>query len=106
MITNQIARMIAHYVLVMNIGDDEVIDQDAAVEAMEMLASDLAALDKEFLRELIESFAVIASEYKGASGDLVRNIPEHLGLEDELVDDDAVIATGPATANDSHDQER
>jgi hypothetical protein len=41
------------------------LNLDTAVEASEILGAQLEALDKGFLRELVDAFAVIAAEYNG-----------------------------------------
>ncbi len=56
---------------------------------MEEIAGDLQALDKGFLRELVDASGVIADEYSGEAQKLVRDIPCGFYLEDELAGDDA-----------------
>ncbi|MES2336520.1 MAG: hypothetical protein V4537_00300 [Pseudomonadota bacterium] len=90
MISLQIARMIAHFSLFLDQTDDNILDPDAAVQAMEQMSSDLQALDKPFLRELVDAFAVIAAEYEGDTAQLVRDIPGNYYLEETLAADDPV----------------
>lgn len=68
--------------------DDEILDPDAAVEMMEWLSHRFEGIEKGFLRELVDSFAVIAPEYSGDSQNLVRDIPFSFYLEEELAADD------------------
>ena len=90
MIAIQVARIIANFSLFLDLSDDETVDPDAAVQAMEELGAGLQALDKAFLRELVDAFAVIAPEYRGESERLVRNIPADYFLEEILADGDPV----------------
>jgi hypothetical protein len=90
MIATQIARIIANFVLFLELTDEKSLDPDAAVEMMEELAHAFQALDKEFLRELINAFSVIAPEYSGESQRLVLNIPRGFYLEEALAADDPV----------------
>lgn len=88
MIVLQIARIIANFSLFLDLTDEENLNLDTAVQMTEELAADLQALDKGFLRELIDAFAVIAPEYSGQSQELVRNIPHDFYLEEALATDD------------------
>lgn len=90
MITAQIARIIAGFFLFLETTDDEILNPDAAVEMMEWLGSQLDDLDKGFLRQLVDAFAVIAPEYSGDSQKLVRDIPYSFYLEETLAADDPV----------------
>lgn len=90
MIILQIARIIANFSLFLDLTDDDILDPDAAVEMMELLGANLQALDKGFLRELVDAFAMIAPEYTGEAQQLVRDIPFHFYLEEELAAGDPV----------------
>lgn len=90
MIATQIARLIADISLVLNLHDDEVLDADDAVQALEVLGANIQALDKAFLRELIDAFAIIAPEYGKEAEKSVRNIPYYCSLEEVLAADDPV----------------
>ena len=90
MIVLQIARIIANFSLFLDLTDDDLLDPDEAVQMMELLGADLQALDKAFLRELVDAFAVIAPEYTGEAQQLVRDIPYSFYLEDELAAGDSV----------------
>ncbi|HEX7822048.1 MAG TPA: hypothetical protein VF463_15680 [Sphingobium sp.] len=90
MISIQVARIIADFVLFLDLAEDETIDADGAVEMMEWLGGRLESLDKEFLRELVDGFAAISPEYSGDSQTLVRDIPFSFYLEEELAADDPV----------------
>ncbi len=88
MMNLQIARIIANYVLFLDMTDDDTLNPDAAVQQMEELASDLEALDKDLLRGLIDAFAVIAPEYSGEAQRMVRNIAHDFYLEEALAAED------------------
>lgn len=90
MIAMQVARMIANFFVFLELTDEDALDPDDAVQMMEVLADDLEALDKEFLRELVDAFPVIAAEYSGQAQELVRDIPFSFYLEEALAADDPV----------------
>ena len=90
MIATQIARIIADFVLFLDLDEDRTIDADDAVQMMEWLGHRLEAIDKDFLRQLVDAFPVIASEYGGESQELVRDIPYGFYLEEGLAADDPV----------------
>ncbi|RUN75877.1 hypothetical protein EJC47_14250 [Sphingomonas sp. TF3] len=90
MIAIQVARIIAHFSLFLELTDDDTLDPDEAVQMMELLGADLQALDKPFLRELVDAFAIIASEFTGEAQQLVRDIPYSCYLEEELAAGDPV----------------
>lgn len=90
MIAEQIARMIADFVVFLSLTDEDELSLDTSVEMMENLAGRLEELDKEFLRELVDAFAVIAEEYSGEAKEVVRNIAHSFYLEEALAADDPV----------------
>ena len=90
MIATQIARIIANYILFLDMTDDENLNPDTAVQMMEALAGELQNLDKGFLRQLVDAFPVIASDYSGEWQKLVLNISLDFYLEEELAADDPV----------------
>lgn len=81
MIVTQIAKIIADFLLFLDLTDDETLDPDAAVEMMEYIGKELKDLDKSFLRELVDAFPVIAVEYKGEARQLVLDIASDFFLE-------------------------
>lgn len=90
MIALQIARLIANFSLFLDMADEDILDPDAAVQTIEILGVNLQALDKEFLRELVAAFLVIADEYTGESQKLVRNMASDFFLEEAIAADDPV----------------
>ena len=90
MIAVQVARIVARFVVFADLTDGELLDADVAVEMMEALGSDLEALEKGFLRELVDAFAVIAEEYSGEAQRVVRDIAHSFYLEEAIAADDPV----------------
>lgn len=90
MIAMQVARIIADFVLFLDLTDDDVLDPDASVEMAEWLGARLKGFDMSFLRELADAFGVVAAEYNGEAQNIVRDIPYSFYLEDELAGDDPV----------------
>jgi Ethanolamine utilization protein EutJ (predicted chaperonin) len=82
--------MVARFVVFADLTDGELLDADVAVEMMEALGSDLEALEKGFLRELIDAFAAIAEEYSGEAQRVVRDIAHSFYLEEAIAADDPV----------------
>ncbi|WP_294246687.1 hypothetical protein [uncultured Sphingomonas sp.] len=90
MIAMQIAHIIADYVVFLDLTDDDELDPDIAVKMMESLAGQLEELDRGFLRQLVDAFAVIAADYSDEAQQVVRDIPYSFYLEEVLAADDPV----------------
>lgn len=90
MIAEQVARIIADIFIFLSLTDEDELNLDTAVEMTENLAGRIEEMDKGFLRELVDAFAVIAEEYSGEAQQLVRDIPYSFYLEEELAADDPV----------------
>lgn len=103
MIATQIARIIADVILFLDTTDDEILDPDAAVEMMEWISHRLEGLEKDFLRQLVDAFAVIAQEYSGDSQSLVRDIPFDFYLQEKLAADDPVRLAELEVLRDARD---
>ncbi|MBC3942810.1 hypothetical protein [Sphingomonas albertensis] len=103
MIAKQVARIIAEYVVFLELTDEEELNLDTAVEASEVLGAQLEVLDKGFLRELVDAFAVIAAEYSGKAQEVVRNIPYGFYLEETLAADDPVRLAELEALRDARD---
>ncbi|WP_445190893.1 hypothetical protein ACT009_09720 [Sphingomonas sp. Tas61C01] len=82
--------MITNFVMFLEGADEEILDPDAAVEMLETLGYDLDQLDRAFLRELIDAFAVVALEHDEETAKSVRSIPSGFYLEELLAEDDPV----------------
>ncbi|MDN4631601.1 hypothetical protein [Sphingomonas sp. PvP056] len=88
MIAAQVARIIANFVIFCELSDDDLVDPDEACGVMEVLGSQLEAMDKPFLRKLVDAFPIIAVEYSGKAQELVRDLPYGFYLEEALASDD------------------
>ncbi|MCW2396344.1 MULTISPECIES: hypothetical protein [unclassified Sphingobium] len=103
MIVEQIARIIADFFLFLNTTDEELLDLDVSVLMMEDMAARLQDLDKAFLRELVDAFPVIASEYSGEAHKLVLDIPNSFYLEETLAAGDPVRLAELEALRDARD---
>jgi hypothetical protein len=90
MIAAQVARIVANFVIFCELSDDDVVNPDEACRVMEVLGSQLEAMDKPFLRELVDAFPIIAVEYTSEAQELVRDLPYGFYLEEALASDDPV----------------
>ncbi|MDO6413991.1 hypothetical protein Q4F19_06320 [Sphingomonas sp. BIUV-7] len=103
MIAIQVASIIASFVVFFELADDDVVDPDAVAKMMEELAAELETLDKGFLRELIDAFAIVAEEDSGKVKEVVRNIPYRFYLEEALAADDPVRLAELEAIRDARD---
>ncbi|MCW2410554.1 MULTISPECIES: hypothetical protein [unclassified Sphingobium] len=103
MIVEQIARIVADFFLFLNMTDEELLDLDVSVLMMEDMAARLQDLDKAFLRELVDAFPVIASEYSGEAHKLVLDIPYSFYLEETLAAGDPVRLAELEALRDARD---
>jgi hypothetical protein len=99
----QIARIIANYVLFLEMTSEENLNLDTAVQQMEELAGDLKNLQKKFLRELVDAFPAVAAEYSGEAQKLVRDIPHDFYLEEALAADDPIRLAELEAQRDAED---
>ncbi len=90
MIADQVARIIADFFVFLSLTDENNLNLDTAVEMTENLAERLEAMDKRFLRDLVDAFQVIAAEYSGEAKEVVQNIAYSFYLEEALAADDPV----------------
>lgn len=104
MITMQIAHIIADYVVFLETTDEDALDPDTAVQMMEALADQLENLDKGFLRELVDAFAVIAAESSGEEQRVIRDIAHGFYLEEALAADDPVRLAELEALRDARDE--
>ena len=104
MIAVQIARLIANYSMFLDHTGEELLDPDTAVKMMEVLGHDLQALDKGFLRELVDAFAVVAEEQIDPDArESVRTIPHGYYLEEAIAENDPVRLTELEALRDAED---
>lgn len=103
MIAIPVARIIARFVVFADLTGEDLLDPDVSVEMMEVLGAQLEALEKGFLRELVDAFAVIAAEYSGEAQEVVRNIAHSFYLEEALAADDPVRLVELEALRDARD---
>ena len=80
MIKSDWAQVIANIAIFLEYSTNDVINEDASIEAMEQLAADLRALDGNSRRELALGLRCIASSYNGDAKKFVENLPDILGI--------------------------
>lgn len=103
MIAMQVAHIIADYVVFLELTDEDELNLDTAVKMTEVLAAQIEDLDKGFLRELVDAFAVIAAKYTGDAQEIVRNIAYSFYLEEALAADDPVRLAELEALRDARD---
>ncbi|VVT22067.1 conserved hypothetical protein [Sphingomonas sp. EC-HK361] len=103
MIAMQVAEIIAEYVIFLELTDEEELNPDTAVKMMEALGGHLEEMDKGFLRELVDAFAIIAAGYSGEAQEVVRNISYGYYLEEVLAADDPVRLAELEALRDARD---
>ena len=81
MIAIQVAGIIAEYVVFLTLTDEDDLNLDTAVKMTESLANHRDEMDKGFLRELVDAFAIISAG---------RDIPYSFYLEEALAADDPI----------------
>ncbi|WP_051583644.1 MULTISPECIES: hypothetical protein [unclassified Sphingomonas] len=70
-----IARLIANFLLNIELTDEGTMHPDDACQILEQAAHDLSLIDKAWLDQLTQAFAEIATEYPDDQAEFVRNIP-------------------------------
>lgn len=103
MIAMQVAGIIAEYAVFLTLADEDELNLDTAVKMTESLADRLEAMDKGFLRELVEAFPVIAEGYSGEAQEVVRDIAYSFYLEEALAADDPVRLAELEALRDTRD---
>lgn len=81
MTDHYIAKAIANVAIFFEFSSAELINEDAAVEAMEQLAADLQAMDLPERKALSKALKEIAESYERDSADFVAALPETFGIE-------------------------
>ncbi|MFJ5408403.1 hypothetical protein [Pectobacterium punjabense] len=76
----RLVKVIADLAIFLEFTDDNHLDPDIAVDAMEQMAAELQLLDEKEKDELINIFKYISSQYEGDKCEYVRDLPESLGL--------------------------
>lgn len=78
---HNVAKAIANVAIFLEFSSEEIINEDAAVEAMEQLAADLQATDKPTRNALSQALKEIACSYDGEFAEFVAALPEAFGIE-------------------------
>ena len=81
MVDKGLARAIANVAIFLEFSNEDLINEDASVEAMEQLAADLQALNNQSRKELSEALKMIAQGYDGAIAEFVSGLPDLFGIE-------------------------
>ncbi|WP_294239423.1 hypothetical protein [uncultured Sphingomonas sp.] len=103
MIAMQVADIIAEYVVFLTLTDEDELNLDTAVKMTESLADHLEEMDKGFLRELVDTFPVVAEGYSGEAQEVVRNIAYNFYLEEALAAEDPVRLAELEALRDARD---
>ncbi|GAA0672470.1 hypothetical protein FHT00_001719 [Sphingomonas insulae] len=103
MIAMQVAEILAEYILFLELTDEEDLNLDTAVKMMEALNGHFEEMDKGFLRELVDAFAIIATRYSGEAQEVVRSIPYGYYLEEAIAADDPVKLAELEALRDARD---
>lgn len=82
-INKYIAQAIAEVAVFLEFSGEEAINPDAAVQALEQLASTLQMADSEAKSSLCSQFENIAMEYSDEQAEFVESLGEALGLIEE-----------------------
>ena len=76
----KLVKVIADIAVFLEFTNEELLDPDLAVEALEQMASELQLMDVKDRNELAKAFQSISKEYTGDKSEYVRELPESLGL--------------------------
>ena len=80
MIDEYLAKAIANVAAFLEFSKDDVVNEDAAIEAMEQLATDLQAMNHQSRAELSRALKTIAPTYHGKMVNFVSELPNSLGI--------------------------
>jgi len=83
MVDEHIARVIANFAVFLEYSPNDILDDDAAVEAMEQLAAGLKELSLEDQKAMAAAFQAIAGEYDAEVRDYVETLGDGLGLGEQ-----------------------
>jgi hypothetical protein len=80
MIDYGIARAIANIAIFLEFSSEDLLNEDASLQAMEQLAADLQQLDNGSRQGLLAGLDAIASSYQGEAHEFVKNLADALGI--------------------------
>lgn len=78
---HNVAKAIANVAIFLEFSSEEIINEDAAVGAMEQLAADLQSTDTPTRNALSQSLNEIACRYDGEFAEFVAALPEAFGIK-------------------------
>lgn len=81
MVDQSIARAIANVAIFLEFSNEDLVNEDASIEAMEQLASDLQAMGVQARSALSVALKEIAATYEGEVAQFVTELPEAFGIE-------------------------
>lgn len=82
-INKHVAQAIVEVAVFLEFSEEQAINPDTAVQALEQLASTLQMADSETKSSLCSQFENIAMEYSDEQAEFVENLGETLGLIEE-----------------------
>ena len=59
---------------------EEIVNEDSAIEMLEQLGADIQSLDEMSKKQLNKQILIISSEYPKNLGDIIKKMPENLGI--------------------------
>lgn len=79
-INKHVARAIVEFAVFFEFSGEDVLSPDAAIQALEQLASTLQVADSGAKSSLCSHFKNIATEYSGEQAEFVASLGDSLGL--------------------------
>lgn len=76
----KLVKVIADLAVFLEFTNEDLLDPDLAVEALEQMASELQLMDVQDRNDLANTFRSISKEYTGDKSEYVRELPESLGI--------------------------
>lgn len=76
----KLVKVIADLAVFLEFTNEELLDPDLAVEALEQIAAELQLMNEQDRDDLADMLRNLSKEYTGDKGDYVRGLPESFGL--------------------------
>jgi hypothetical protein len=76
----QLVKVIADFAIFLEFTDQELLNPDEAVAALERAAVELKLLSDEERKRICTILTELSSEYKDGKAEFVKSLPESLGL--------------------------
>ncbi|MEO7688803.1 MAG: hypothetical protein ABIS51_05915 [Sphingomonas sp.] len=80
-IDEHLVKVIADLTIFLEYTNSDLLNEDAAVEAMEQLAGELQQMSEDAQQQLAKQLVALASSYNQPQREFVEGLPEALGLE-------------------------